>query len=424
MAESNKQFEETFHHTQPTEFYDDLNSASFPITHEKQQESNPFYPEQTAPPVPEPRSKQQVYGQMINPKSFDGKTNPRIWLNHYETVAEANLWNDDLKLRRVIGSLDGAAQNWFMNLKLTRQSLNWNQFKDALINRFTNTMDDLMLADNILRTRQKNNDFDSYWEQKLGLIKITTPEMNDKDLMHHMFMGLNKELRSKVLDKLIVRKCETPNELHALIKELIDIELYQQEENYSPQRKNRYHSNAYVEVKKEWKPWNKPTGSYQPNTWKIEKEIREMKDLLTEAKNFTDADGRKGEIHTIGARLNSQGVYPGYFNNKIGRVEKDLNDLKLDLERNVGKWPRKKPNNQMNRDKDWKDKIECFKCHSKGHYANECNKNCMEKAKTTKVKQGLTCFVCNKEGHFAKNCPSKKANKANRDDRENYNKRD
>ena len=290
MAE--KHFQENFHHTLPSEMYDDLHSASF-NTHERHTENiNDFMteaiPEENAPPLPFPRTKQQVYGQMITPKSYDGKSNPRIWLNHYETVAEANLWNDDLKLRRVVGSLDGAAQNWYMNLRMTNQFNEWKQFKEALISRFTNTMDDIMLTENIIRTRQKNNDFDSYWEQKLGLIKMTNPGMNEKELMHHLFNGLNKELRPKVLDKLVVRKCETAAELQALVKELIDIQNYQQEESYSPQRKGKYHSNASIEVQKPWtagKNWN-PNKFNDQKYGRLEKELKTQSSELKEIKSL------------------------------------------------------------------------------------------------------------------------------------------
>ena len=417
MAE--KRFEETFHRTLPSEMYNDLQSASF---HATERRSDPNYefdiiPEENAPPVPSPRTKQQVYGQMITPKSYDGKSNPRIWLNHYETVAEANLWSDDLKLRRVVGSLDGAAQNWYMNLRMVRQFENWAKFKEALINRFTNTMDDIMLTENIIRTRQKNNDFDSYWEQKIGLIRLTNPNMNEKELMHHMFNGLNKELRTQVLDKLIVRKCDTAAELQLLVKELVDIQNYQQEETYNPQKKGKYHSNAIVEVQKPWTPENKwtPNKNNDQKYQRLEKEIKnqsseiikEIKDLLTKGKRT--------------------------YNNKskIERSEERKSPDRKNVEcfscKRKGHFSNECPNKE----------IECYACHQKGHFANNCNKKdiecfiCHEKGHISKncslerkpSKEKIRCYKCNEMGHYANECSSAQ-DKEEAAPKENPNKKD
>ena len=394
MAE--KRFEETFHRTLPSEMYNDLQSASFNPTERRSDPINDFdpFPEENAPPIPVPRTKQQVYGQMITPKSYDGKSNPRIWLNHYETVAEANLWSDDLKLRRVVGSLDGAAQNWYMNLRMIKQFENWTKFKEALINRFTNTMDDIMLTENIIRTRQKNNDFDSYWEQKIGLIRLTNPNMNEKELMHHMFNGLNKELRTQVLDKLIVRKCDTAAELQLLVKELVDIQNYQQEETYNPQRRGKYHSNAMVEVQKQWTPekkWNQNKPN-DPKYQRIEQElknqssdIKEIKTLISKGKKFNNKNRAK-------------------FEEKDERQKTDRKDIECFSCKRKGHYANECKNKE----------IECYACHQKGHYANDCRSKdiecyaCHEKGHTSKncSKEKIKCFNCNEIGHYANECPS------------------
>ena len=56
------------------------------------------------------------YGQMIEPADYDGSTNPKNWLAHYELVSEANLWNDESKISHIVGTLKSAAGLWYSNL--------------------------------------------------------------------------------------------------------------------------------------------------------------------------------------------------------------------------------------------------------------------------------------------------------------------
>jgi hypothetical protein len=288
--------------------------------------SNDKIPDSVAPPLPAEGIRPKAYGTAIVPKTYDGKTNPRVWLNHYETVADANLWLPDMMLKRVIGSLDGAAQSWFMNQRLSSQFDNWNKFRDGLISRFTNTLDDIMLTQNIIQTKQRNCDFDKYWEEKMGLIKLTSPNMSEKELMHHLFTGLNKELKDKVLDKLTIRKCETSADLQALIKEIVDIQCYQQSENTNNiNRRMRYHTNAHIEgegqVPVDWEKINRDNRRYL----KLEREMQNLKEMMKNNAKVSDLEpsGVQGEPS----------------------------------------------------EKNWKKLITCYNCHEKGHFAKECSNN-------------------------------------------------
>ena len=165
--DKSKKFDEIFHHTQNLSLYDDMQSASFQVPGATEH-SYEVMTDLTK--LQETDGRMKSYGQMITPKSYDSKSNPRIWINHYQAIAEANIWDNDMKMRRVVGSLDGAAFSWYLNQRLIGTTHTWTTFKEALINRFTNSFDDYMLTENIVRTKQKSNDFDSYWEQKMGLI--------------------------------------------------------------------------------------------------------------------------------------------------------------------------------------------------------------------------------------------------------------
>ena len=243
--DKSKKFDEIFHHTQNLSLYDDMQSASFQVG--PTEHSYEVMTDLTKLLETDGRMTAMAYGQMITPKSYDGKSNSRIWINHYEAIAEVNIWDNDMKMRRVVGSLDGAAFSWYLNQRLIGTTHTWTTFKEALINRFTNSFDDYMLTENIVRTKQKSNDFDSYWEQKMGLIRLTSPKMNQKELMHHMFDGLTKDLRNKVMEILPFRKCETAEELKILIREIQDIVNYKKAESGSnPMRNKRYPSGGYV----------------------------------------------------------------------------------------------------------------------------------------------------------------------------------
>ena len=349
MAE--KDFRETFHQTRQPDFYDDHQSSLLNPNSEERADRD-VHPEDgslipTAPPptpmlvdappnipvTPAPRSVVQVLQSnsgVIAPKFYDGRTNPRVWLNHYETIAEANLWSEDVKLKKVIAYLKGAAEDWLANRRLINPFINWLQFKDALISRFTNTLDDVMLNQNIIRYRQKQMDFDSYWEAKIGQIRLTSPGMSEKEVINHMFMGLNPELRIKVLDRMVTRRCETAEELQALIKETNDLMEYEREEKSSSYKyRGKYHSNTFVESEKR---------GYYPKR-------------------------DDGERNRFRPKTNDSG--------KLDKLEKDIRQIKDGIEKIESS---KKPNKNENKKKEEKKKLVCYNCNEEGHFSRECPK--------------------------------------------------
>ena len=267
-------FGEIFHHTQPVEFYEDFNEGSLRNL-ERSSLSEVFIPNRS-----EPELALESYGKMLTPQSFDGKTDPRIWIQHYEVIAEANLWDDDMKARRLISSLDGAAQHWLLNQRLVNQNLNWKQLKEKLINRFSKSIDGLIIIDSDKLTLKKTEDFDNYWEKKMALFKLRSPNITQKEMMQKLFDGLNKELKSQVLSKIVERKAETVSELYKLIKEIIDIEQYKKEmQSSNKKRSENYHKNAELKDNaSEFEPMKYK--ELKQKMAKIKDDLREIKSLI------------------------------------------------------------------------------------------------------------------------------------------------
>ena len=137
-----------------------------------------------------------------------------------------------------------------MNQRLANPNIQWKLLKEKLINRFSKSTDDLIIVDSDKIRLKKIEDFDKYWEGNLALFKLRSPNMSQKEMMQKLFDGLNKELKSQVLSKIVERKAETAGELHKLIKEIIDIEQYKKEMESSNKKKSEnYHKSAGLDNK-------------------------------------------------------------------------------------------------------------------------------------------------------------------------------
>ena len=319
-----EKFRDNVHQTQPSEVYCDFQSGDFEVPHTSKAES---IPEGNAPPLPMDRYQQKGFCQMLTPVDYFGKTHPKLWLRHYELVSEANLWKNDLKLCRVIGTLKGAAQLWYVNLRVSYEEkgrkLDWTGFKDELIMRFGNRFDGFMNTIDIMNTPMKKDDFDIYWEEKIGKIKMDTPEMSEKVIMNHMFDGLPQKLKLQVMDSFAFCRIETPSELHTIIKKLLDIEMYKDKNGAINQAKRElYNTSTFHESNAEYDP-KKGVFTSKDNNWKLEKHIVDLTKVISD---LVKIQTPKKEGETV----------------------------------------------QSSSKSDWLKTVECFNCHQMGHLSKYC----------------------------------------------------
>ena len=211
------------HHLDPVSVY----GEQIPEPLMDYQRSLPSIPEES---ISTPRSEMpfeephvnQLLG-LITPTSYDGKTDPREWLSYFNDISEANLWNDDFKFKRLITCLEGAPLMWYRNQKNRNPSFNFAEFQRGLIENYTNECDQFLSRVNIMQMMQKRGQsLNEYWEDKIGLIGMTSPNMSVSEKITHMLNGLNQDLYRKVISKFMESRPETLEEMYHLVKRADD----------------------------------------------------------------------------------------------------------------------------------------------------------------------------------------------------------
>jgi hypothetical protein len=337
----------------------------------------------------EPAVRPMMIGGIISPETYDGTTDPRIWLDNYTFIADANLWSDNIKFLKLISCLKGAPYIWFSNERKRNPHFNWENFKEGLVSRFTNTCDNLMIQTKIHRRKQlRNETFQHYWESKLQLIEAIAPFMSFEDKKTNLIMGLEDSLLNKVLERYMTTSCDTLEQLFNLIKRAYDaINFTAPRNQYQPQRRHRTEYNNLAEQTNRNPNMNRNSYQQQNRNFtpmsKIEEKLDKLTDTLT--KTLTLQSPKQPQQKNYNYRQQPKQNYPNrqHFNQRSEPKPSTSTALKQPYNKN---YDQRNKNTDQNKPRMKLEDIECYTCHEKGHFASRCpNRN---KSPQQNTKQG------------------------------------
>jgi hypothetical protein len=368
-----------FHHLESASNYADLNPESVVnIGNMGSDDLNDNEIFNVATPhydYPTPPLKQMMYGGLINPQIYDGNVDPQQWIDEYNYVADANMWNEDVKFKRLISCLEGAPRIWFFNERRRNPRFDWQQFREGLVQKFTNTCDKFMVQTRIMRrVQQKDENFNIYWESKLQLIEMYAPTMLESDKLAHLINGLEENLQKRVLQKYLSGRPQTVMELYNLIKVTSDAYNYTSSKFDSDKKNRSIDSTEPAEISQRVERSQPKRDGYRNRQGeRVDKLIKTLEGLTTKI-----SQQQKGRSNWNPRRNRYNN--PQYQNQ---RNKEEGNDK-----------TRQDTNPQMNTNQDLSQVI-CYSCGKRGHYSRNCSN-----------KQTL-CYYCGTRGHYADSCPNK-----------------
>jgi hypothetical protein len=188
---------------------------------------------------------QIILGGIIAPRVYSGDSDPTEWVKYYEMVCDANLWDNDVKFKRLISCLDGPPRLWFINQRNKNPNFGWAEFKAGVITNYTNQCDALLtLAKIQKRVQLPRENYNSYWENKVNLIETYAPKMELKDKLDHLFNGLDETLQAKVINKYVNNYPNSIDEMYTLVKQAADALNFVTPKGNSNQRRVRFESSS------------------------------------------------------------------------------------------------------------------------------------------------------------------------------------
>ena len=335
-------------------------------------------------PVHDRRTNQIMYHGLINPNPYDGSSDPRVWLSDYNDVADANLWDEDVKFKRLISCLKGAPLQYYRNEKSRNPTFNWKQFSKGLVDKFTNGCESLLSQINIMRRYQKKEEpFINYWVSKLNLIELTAPTMKPEDKMIHMFNGLKSDLKSRVLTKFMSAPPPTLEEMEDMIKKTDDAMSFSQTRRSSNDRSSADRQDErdwdYTEREQEFSGQRGARSNQIDHLMRNFEQMNRKLDKLARGQ-MTLTDNPTPQRTVRFAKPNP------IFQRGQTRGTNGANEALPTTSARIS-TPRRNIED-----------FTCFKCGEKGHFANTCPNR----------RIAGECFNCGERGHYSYNCPQRK----------------
>lgn len=209
--------ENELHRLESQSMYEDLPHETVPQVQRQDGVSTPSYAILNEPQ----RDHILISGlNAIQPEKYDGSSDPRRWLVHYESIAAANQWTKDLMFKMLPRALDAAPWYWHDNevreAKKNHKTFDYEDFKRGLINRYTNRYEGKINEDQIKRRQQgENESLNLYWESKRNQLDVQCAHLSESDKIHHLVKGLKNPLLTKVSIKV---SKEPPKDIDSAFK--------------------------------------------------------------------------------------------------------------------------------------------------------------------------------------------------------------
>ena len=302
------------------------------------------------------------YGGLIRPNRFDGNTDPRNWIEEFEYIAEANMWDNETKFRQLVTCLDGNTRIWFFNMRRKNPSFSWDTFVPSFLSKYGNKCEKILLHMKISRKKQQRNEsFDGYWDSKLQLIETSAPEMSTFDKLNHLFNGLVQDLQNRVIEDFMREEPETVEELYNLIKVKSEALSFITPQQNIPQPKKITTNPGNTFQRRPPNNQNYQRSDYQQNRQTPKQRDPQIDELIQTLKINAQQEARPRPAWKGNEWRNNNGNSSP--NNQRQYTDQRPNQSQKEKYTNQGTEPKVKRDMSN---------VMCYRCRDYGHFANDC----------------------------------------------------
>jgi len=136
-----------------------------------------------------------------NIPKFGGTLSENVenWLENFEWIANANMWNDNMKSIQLPLYFDFSAKSWYNSLDMEIKK-NFTMLKGGLILAFKRTEPVSHYFQELTERKQLENEaVDAYAYEKLALCTKVNRHMQENDRIQHFIHGLLPQIKGSVI---------------------------------------------------------------------------------------------------------------------------------------------------------------------------------------------------------------------------------